>query len=109
MSVGGQIKLLGVLDRNGQYPRLIGGRVCVGVERFPGCSKRRERLVYLSQRQKEVLKLMGDGLCTKEVAGVLRLSPKTIEYHRAVLYQKLGVSGIPLLIKTACRLKLSRL
>lgn len=109
MSRGDRIKLVGVLDRNGQYPRLIGGRVCVGVERFPGSSKRRELKLFLSQRQKKVLKLFGDGLCTKEVAAALKLSPKTVEYHRAVIYQKLGVSGIVSLIKAACRLKLSRL
>ena len=46
---------------------------------------------FLSEREVEILRLIGDGLATKEIGAVLRLSPKTIEFHKIRLYKKIGV------------------
>jgi len=46
---------------------------------------------FLSEREVEILRLIGDGLATKEIGAVLRLSPKTIEFHKTRLYKKIGV------------------
>lgn len=43
----------------------------------------------LSDRELEVLRLIGQGLATREIAGMLHLSPKTIESHREHLKEKL--------------------
>lgn len=44
----------------------------------------------LSDRELEVLELMGRGFGTKQIAGELHLSVKTIETHRAHIKEKLG-------------------
>jgi len=46
---------------------------------------------FLSEREVEILRLIGYGLATKEIGAVLRLSPKTIEFHKTRLYKKIGV------------------
>ena len=42
-------------------------------------------------RLREVLRCMWDGKNTKEIAADLGISPKTVEYHRARLYELFGV------------------
>ena len=44
----------------------------------------------LSDRELEVFELLGHGKSTKEIATQLRLSPKTVETHRAHIKDKLG-------------------
>lgn len=48
----------------------------------------------LTQREREVLKLIAEGNKNKEIAEYLSLSPKTIEKHRANLMRKLGLSNV---------------
>lgn len=48
----------------------------------------------LTPREREVLQLLAEGRGTKEVAGVLKLSPKTIEVHRLNLFAKLKVNNV---------------
>ena len=45
----------------------------------------------LTQREKEVLKLVGEGYQNKEIADYLCISPKTVEKHRANIMQKLNL------------------
>ena len=45
----------------------------------------------LTQREKEVLKLVGEGYHNKEIANYLCISPKTVEKHRGNIMQKLGL------------------
>lgn len=35
---------------------------------------------------------MAESQCTKSIAAILGISPKTAEYHKAKLYTKLGVA-----------------
>jgi DNA-binding NarL/FixJ family response regulator len=49
----------------------------------------------LSDRELEVLRLYGEGWSTEEIAGRLRLSPKTVEVHRSNMKQKLGFTSTP--------------
>lgn len=46
--------------------------------------------VELTAKQLEVLKLVADGLLTKQIAGKLGLSPRTVEAHRDSASKKLG-------------------
>lgn len=48
----------------------------------------------LTQREKEVLKLVGEGHTSKEVAGFLCISPKTVERHRANIMNKLDLHNV---------------
>jgi two-component system invasion response regulator UvrY len=57
----------------------------------------------LSDRESDVLRLMGRGHSTKEIAGIMGLSPKTIESHRLALKEKLRASSLPELMRIAVR------
>jgi two-component system response regulator NreC len=46
----------------------------------------------LTTRETEVLRLIALGHTSVEIAGMLRLSPRTVETHRARIYRKLGLS-----------------
>ncbi|MBI5920523.1 MAG: response regulator transcription factor [Betaproteobacteria bacterium] len=47
----------------------------------------------LSQREKEILSLVVDGKTSKEIAQTLKISPKTVEAHRASFLRKLGAKS----------------
>lgn len=55
----------------------------------------------LSPRQREILKLLGQGLVTKEIAARLGLSVKTVETHRARLMQALQLRRASELVRYA--------
>lgn len=56
----------------------------------------------LSDRELEVLQLIGKGLGTKGMANSLHLSVKTIETHRAHIKEKLGFKDAAELVRFAC-------
>ena len=57
----------------------------------------------LTPRQKQVLVLLARGLSAKEVAAKLHLSTKTVETHRALLMERLGLRNLPALVLYAVR------
>lgn len=59
----------------------------------------RERYGQLSEREREVLGLIIEGLTNKEIGRALDLSPRTVETHRAHLFAKLGVDSLAHLIR----------
>jgi DNA-binding NarL/FixJ family response regulator len=48
----------------------------------------------LTQREREVLKLIAEGHKSKEIADLLFISPKTVEKHRSNLMQKLKLHNV---------------
>ena len=58
-------------------------------------------LESLSPREREVMLLVVEGRSSSEIAGVLHLSPKTVETHRSRLMAKLGVENVVGLVKFA--------
>lgn len=60
-------------------------------------------LDLLTMREREVLQLLAEGYGTKEVAGQLQLSPKTVEIHRLNLYAKLKVNNVIELTRIAIK------
>lgn len=64
-----------------------------------------ERSAYdgLTEREREVLKLIADGLSNQEVAERLVISVKTVERHRANILAKLGLHSRTELVKYAIR------
>ncbi|KVX06555.1 response regulator transcription factor [Alcaligenes phenolicus] len=59
----------------------------------------RERYTSLSEREREVLALIVEGLTNKEIGRALSLSPRTVETHRANLFAKLQVDNLAHLIR----------
>jgi two-component system response regulator NreC len=57
----------------------------------------------LTAREREVLQLAAEGHTTRAIAGLLCLSTKTVEHHRASLMTKLGIHGQTELVKYAIR------
>jgi RNA polymerase sigma factor (sigma-70 family) len=63
---------------------------------------RRETLVAdLSQREREVLSLLAQGMANRSIAEQLDISPRTVEVHKARVMTKLGVSNVAELVRLA--------
>ncbi|NJX14005.1 response regulator [Tamlana crocina] len=60
----------------------------------------------LSNKEKEVLELISQGLTTKDIASKLFVSTRTIETHRANILRKLEVKNTAELIKKATQINL---
>jgi DNA-binding NarL/FixJ family response regulator len=60
----------------------------------------------LTLRQREILQLIAEGQNTKEIANLLKLSAKTVEYHRMQLMDRLNIHNIPGLVRFALRVGL---
>ncbi|HWH71322.1 MAG TPA: response regulator transcription factor, partial [Candidatus Sulfotelmatobacter sp.] len=58
-------------------------------------------LEQLTERQREILQLIAEGQTTKAIALILKVSPKTVEYHRAKLMERLNIFDIPGLVRFA--------
>ncbi|MFD2599626.1 response regulator [Sphingobacterium corticis] len=59
--------------------------------------------VDISDREHEILQLIGEGFTNMEIADKLFLSKRTVEGHRQNLIDKLGVKNSAALIKTAVK------
>jgi two-component system response regulator FixJ len=68
-------------------------------ERAQADQAARERHAQLSEREREVLRFIVEGLTNKEIARTLALSPRTVETHRANLFAKLGCESLAQLIR----------
>ncbi len=55
----------------------------------------------LTPREKEVLKLIVEGYTCKDIAGMLFISPRTAQHHRARLLKKLRIKSVPDLVQYA--------
>jgi DNA-binding NarL/FixJ family response regulator len=76
-----QLPLQGIADRKGPFEKLTG-------------------------RQREILQLIAEGQNTKKIGEILKVSPKTVEYHRMKLMNCLDVHDIPGLVRFALRVGL---
>ena len=63
-------------------------------------------LEQLSGRRRDILRLMAEGQNTKSIADLLKVSPKTVEYHRKKLMSQLNLNDIPSLVRYAIRVGL---
>jgi DNA-binding NarL/FixJ family response regulator len=57
----------------------------------------------LTPRQREVLQLVAEGCANKEIAGILKISIKTVEYHKSEIMERLGMHTTAELTKYALR------
>ncbi|HYK09961.1 MAG TPA: LuxR C-terminal-related transcriptional regulator [Gemmatimonadales bacterium] len=66
----------------------------------------RRLLRKLSRRQLEVLRLIAEGLATRDIAARLEISGKTVEAHRGELMRRLGIPTVAGLVRYAIRIGL---
>jgi len=57
----------------------------------------------LTPREGEVLQMLAEGRKTREIAGILNVSVKTVETHRKNIMDKLGIRSIAELTRYAIR------
>ncbi len=57
----------------------------------------------LTERQQEVLALLGKGNTMREVAAILKITPRTVAFHKFRIMEKLGISSNAELIRYAIR------
>ena len=62
---------------------------------------RLEKLARLTQREREVLELVGKGLHAKEIAASLGISARTVEVHKSRLMEKLEARNVSELVRFA--------
>lgn len=75
------------------------------LKKFPwhGLKDPKSPFEQLTGRQREILQLIAEGQNTKGIAEILKISPKTVEYHRMKLMEGLNVHDIPGLVRFALR------
>ncbi|MCG8436426.1 MAG: response regulator transcription factor, partial [Gammaproteobacteria bacterium] len=65
--------------------------------------KAKTSLDRLTSRQREILQLVAEGFTTRQIAGMLNVSVKTIETHRSQLMTRLEIRDIAGLVRYAIR------
>lgn len=63
-------------------------------------------LVHLTQRQREILQLIAEGRSNKEIAAILDLALKTVEFHKTRIMRTLNVHSTAELTKIAISLRI---
>ncbi len=58
----------------------------------------------ITPRQREILQLIAEGASTKQIAARLEVSVKTVETHRSLLMERLGIHDIAGLVRFAVRI-----
>jgi DNA-binding CsgD family transcriptional regulator len=69
-------------------------------------TQRLPRFATLTQREKEVLKILAEGNSAKEIACILSLSVKTVEAHTSNLMRKLDIHNKAQLVQYAVQKKI---
>jgi DNA-binding NarL/FixJ family response regulator len=80
---------------------VLGGYLATGTS--PAKIKVRSDTAYLTEREREVVRLLADGMSSKEAATRLKISIRTVESHRININRKLGFTSIASLVHYAIR------
>ena len=67
--------------------------------------KLRARFETLSLRQRQVMELAAAGLSNKEIGSKLKISPKTVQNHRAWVMERIGARNIAELVRIAMKVQ----
>jgi DNA-binding NarL/FixJ family response regulator len=70
---------------------------------LPAAGLRSKAFDQLTDRQREILQLIAEGETTKGIALLLKISAKTVEYHRAQLMERLNIFDLAGLVPFAMR------
>ena len=68
-----------------------------------GTYQQAEEAQQLTQRQREILQLLVEGNSAKEIANLLNISPRTVEFHKYNLMSKLKLKSVSALIQYAIK------
>jgi DNA-binding NarL/FixJ family response regulator len=79
---------------------LVAGEVLHGLMQSPPAE---ETSAALTPRQREVLQLVAEGRSAKEIAAILTVSPRTVEFHKFRIMETLGLHTIAELTQYAIR------
>jgi two-component system response regulator NreC len=98
------------VHRGGSYlsPRMLSQLVDDFRSRVKS-TQRLPRFATLTQREKEVLKLLAEGNSVKEIACTLNLSVKTVEAHKFNLMRKLDIHNKAQLVQYAVQKKVIKI
>ena len=61
------------------------------------------RTGHLTERERQVLRLVGAGFNSREIAQQLLISVKTVHVHRQNIYRKFGIASLADLVWLALR------
>lgn len=102
-------ELLLAIDAVQRGHKYLTPRALTKIVAYNGGGKQvRTRYDLLTEREREVLKLLADGFSVKEIAARLRLSVKTVDVHKTNLMRKLDIHDRATLVKYAIQRKLIR-
>lgn len=98
------------IRRGGKYlsPRILSRLVEDLRGRHPD-DRLKPRLSMLTPREREVLKLLAEGMSVKEIAAHLELSVKTVEAHKFNLMRKLDIHNKAQLVQYAIKRKIIKI
>ncbi|MBM9513699.1 response regulator [Desulfogranum marinum] len=68
-----------------------------------GSKERYKEKAFLTKRQREVLQLLSEGYAAKEVASMLNISTRTVEYHKYQMMKDLNINSVAELIRYAVK------
>jgi DNA-binding NarL/FixJ family response regulator len=68
-----------------------------------GTYRQGEEAQQLTQRQREILQLLVEGNSAKEVANLLNISPRTVEFHKYNMMTKLKLKTVSALVQYAIK------
>jgi DNA-binding NarL/FixJ family response regulator len=72
-------------------------------QRVPPIEDKNDPYKELTDREREMLKLVVEGYKTRQIAEMLAITPKTVEAHKTSLMKKLGIHSNLELVKYALR------
>lgn len=95
------VQALRQVVRGGSYITPLMTKDMVGsfVQNF----KRRKSTNHLTQRQREVLQLLAEGRSMKEAAFILKVSPRTVAFHKYTMMEHLNIRSSAQLIEYAMK------
>jgi DNA-binding NarL/FixJ family response regulator len=104
-ATGYVLKLEVQADLAAALQSVLSGKVFVSrsVDIIPVPVDGANQLASLTEREKEILKLLADGKTSREIGSTLNISVRTVEAHRARIYNRLEISTVADLIKLAIR------
>ncbi len=66
-------------------------------------NRRQKAVLKLTPRQREVLRLVAEGHSAREIGSLLKISPRTVEYHKYRLMEDLRLRSSAELIRYAIK------
>jgi DNA-binding NarL/FixJ family response regulator len=87
--------------------RYLSPRIGIQLDNIQAHPANRRTVGGLTARQREVLQLVAEGKSMKEIAWIMRISVRTVEFHKQSLFQDLGIRTTAELIRYALDQKIA--